>query len=158
MKGKLEKSVLFVLPLSLLLLNLASCGEGTVYQERQQMETASAWLYQDSLLFNVPIRDTGRYDFILEVEHGKTYPFQNLYTKVLSQAPEDSLQEKVISLELAQKTGVWNGKCRGSSCRLRIMLEEGEKMEQTGNYRFTFLQHTRQDTLPEVYALRLVVK
>jgi gliding motility-associated lipoprotein GldH len=141
--------------LLLCLLGFTACQDSFIYDEAVAPEEV-VWTYDQPLSFDFSIQDTSlRYEFLLDVQHSTDYPFQNLYTRITTVFPDETSQQDVISLELAGKLGLWEGKCRGDGCALTIALQERARFDTPGDYQLRFEQYTRQDSLPGVQELRL---
>lgn len=136
---------------------ITACGHRTVYSEHHALPE-SGWTYADSLNFSVEIVDTLRlYDLIIDLVHQKDYPFQNLYTRIHTTFPDGKRLTQVLSLELAGKTGKWEGRCSGSRCRLSLPIQKKAYFNQSGNYAFTIEQYMRVDSLKGIQSLGLRV-
>ena len=96
-----------LLLLSFLSFLLSACGPDYLYEETSDLEEAG-WTYTDTLNFQFTIDDTpALYNLYLEVEHTTDYSYQNLYTQIHTQFPSGQRMSQVVSLELADKAGVW---------------------------------------------------
>ncbi|MBR9919832.1 MAG: gliding motility lipoprotein GldH [Bacteroidetes bacterium] len=145
------------LPLFVILLLLSACGENYLYEGEKEFDPAE-WTYADSVSFEVEITDTTHlYDLILELEHATSYPRQNLYTKISTTFPDGSRLSKPVSLELADKAGVWYGDCNSDWCEAQIPIQTGAFFNEAGTYTFTFQQYTRINPLPGIRALEFSV-
>ncbi len=134
--------------LGVVLLFLAGCSSEALYEKRIALPDAG-WSYEDTLRFDFEIEDTAQlYTLSLEVEHSDEYPFQNLYVRIHTGYPNGESSVQLVSLELAEKTGVWLGKCRGSTCRLRIPIQSKTYFNQPGTYTLALEQYMRRSPLP----------
>lgn len=141
-----------------LLIMVCSCTEGAFYQSSLQ-PTNGVWTYDAPLSFEFDIQDTiARYDFYLDVQHSPDYPFQNLYVKVITEHPQTPPQEDVVSLELANKLGLWEGKCTNDKCKVRIPLQTNARFDEIGPYALRFNQYTRTDSLQGVLEMALSIQ
>ena len=135
-----------------------ACGPTYIY-EREIAVTGPGWTYPDSLVYEFELTDTAAvYNLFLDITHSPEYAYQNLYTRLLTDFPNGRRLEQVLSLELADKTGTWNGDCGSSSCTVRIPLQEKAYFALTGPYRITVHQHMRKESLPGVQALGLAIE
>jgi gliding motility-associated lipoprotein GldH len=129
---------------------LLSCQDNVYYEKSYPIENG-AWTYSDTLDFEFAIEDTSQlYQIWLNIEHTKTFPFQNLYVLIYSELPSGERFKERISLPLMDKKGMWYGKCGSKNCQLVINLQEKVKFEMAGNYRFTIEQNTRQNPIKGV--------
>lgn len=141
--------------LGLLLYSLSSCS--TIYDETQVLENAT-WKQGESYSFEFEIQDTEQlYDLFLEVEHGTTYPYQNLYCLVKTTMPDGSTREEQASLELANAKGYWLGDCSGESCTRTIPFIIKTQFTVSGVYAVELKQHSRPESLGPIAHLRLYI-
>lgn len=136
----------------------SACSPGTLVKESQDVQDG-VWTYADSLLFQVVIEDTSRlYDISLLVKHDKSYAYQNLYVKVHTRFPSGKILSPSVSLEVADKSGQWLGKCSGRACRVEIPIQQNAYFEEKGAYTFTLEQYMRVDSLPGIRSIGLHVR
>lgn len=137
---------------------LSACTERAFYQSALQ-PSGEAWTYDEPLSFDFAIEDTtARYDFFLDVQHSTDYPFQNLYVKIITEHPQTPPQEDIVSLELANELGLWQGKCAKEKCSVRIQLQTNARFNELGDYALRFNQYTRTDTLSGVMEMALSIQ
>lgn len=137
------------------LLGFTACQTDLIH-DQTLMPEEEGWSYNEPLTFDFQVQDTSlHYEFLLDVSHNRDYPFQNLYTRITTHFPDQSSQENIVSLELANQIGLWEGQCKGENCKLTIALQEKARFNQPGHYQLRFEQHTRQDSLPGINSLRL---
>ncbi len=140
------------------LMLFSACGPNYVYQEEHTIPN-SQWTYADTLDYAVRIDDTTTiYNLYLQLEHTTAYGFQNLYIRIHTRFPDGQRPVKVVSLELADKAGVWAGDCNSKRCTLRIPIQENAYFNKPGDYLFTIEQYMRQDSLPGVESLAFLVE
>jgi gliding motility-associated lipoprotein GldH len=133
----------------------AGCGERFDYSQTMPIEGA-AWAYPDSLEFSFAIRDTGTiYDLYMDVQHTTDYPYQNIYYDIATRFPTGKRPKERISTDMADKTGRWLGNCSGTDCKLRIVLREGLRFNEAGQYTLTIGQCTRDESLRGIESVGL---
>lgn len=143
------------LALMAILLGFTACQNDYFYDQTVNPE-AETWRYDQPAQFDFTIQDTSiRYDFLLDIKHREDFSYQNLYTEIITQFPDSTSQDDVVSLELADKLGLWVGDCRKGYCSLTIALQEQARFAIPGDYSLRLEQFTRTDSLPGVAALRL---
>jgi gliding motility-associated lipoprotein GldH len=141
-----------------LALVLFACGESFHY-EKIYTPPGEIWSYEEPLIFDFSIPDTAsRYTFYLDLIHSVDYPYQNLYTRIVTQYPEQEPKTDILSLELSNDLGLWEGKCRSNYCRVRIPLQTRAVFENPGDYQLSFEQHTRQDSLSGLRSIALRIQ
>ncbi len=144
---------LYFLPLLLGITFFTACGPNYVIDEDYEVPN-DAWTYQDTVDFVFEIHDTTHiYNLFLEVEHDINYPFQNLYTQIYTRFPTGERIKELLSLELADQTGLWIGNCNNTYCTLNIPIQQGAYFNAMGQYMITIEQFMRQDPLPGVRRL-----
>ena len=137
---------------------LASCQPRPVLDEKREF-AGQGWSHSDTLDFNVSIPDTtGHYDLFLNMEHSVEFPNQNFYIRIYTRFPDGKRLDKLVSLELADKSGAWFGRCNSNTCRLRIPIQENAYFNQAGDYLFTLEQYSRMDTLPGLSYMGMLIR
>ena len=136
---------------------LWSCSEGALYEKTYSPE-GETWRHAEPFQYAFTIPDTnGRYTFYLDITHSVDYPFQNLYTKITTSYPDQEDVTDLLSLELSDDLGLWQGKCGKQYCKVRIPLQTNARFKTAGEYALNFEQFTRRDSLPGVKSMRLKV-
>ena len=137
---------------------LASCSPGYDYEKQYEL-TGGYWAQDDTLDFAFSIEDTlAIYNLYLEVEHSASYGYQNLYTKIYTQFPSGERIEELLSLELADKAGVWLGNCNSESCVLKIPIQEGAYFNQAGEYAVTVKQYMRVNPVEGIRSIGFMLE
>ena len=137
---------------------LAGCQPGALLDKKKTFSD-QGWSNADTLNFEAAITDTTlRYDLFLDVVHSLEFPNQNFYISIRTLFPDGQRQEKTVSVELADKSGAWFGRCGKNSCRLRIPIQENAFFNQAGAYLFTLEQYSRMDPLPGLKQMGMVIR
>jgi len=148
-------SIFFPLLFSLFFLG---CNQNVVYEQEYEIGNTE-WTYVDTLVYEVNITDTlAVYDLFLEIEHTRTFPFENMYIRIHTRFPQGQRLAETVSLELADETGIWMGDCDGDGCEIDIPIQQGAYFSQQGQYAFVIEQYMRRDPLPGVESITLRVK
>lgn len=133
---------------------LASCGPNYVYEKAYELPNAQ-WTYADTLDFEFEIEDTSRiFNLWVTIDHSTSYSYQNLYTRVHTQFPGGERITELLSLELANSLGLWQGDCNSESCQIQIPIQEGAYFNAEGKYQITLEQFMRRDSLPGIKAVQ----
>jgi gliding motility-associated lipoprotein GldH len=128
-----------------------------LYRNTVQLERAS-WVYGDSLLFQPLIEDTAQlYDIFLNIEHLKSYPFENLYIR-LSQNLEGIPRTDTLNLDLIGKDGFYKGRCDAEACRIEALLFPSFKFNKPGSFQIKVEQFTREPRLKGIQEVGLVIQ
>ena len=136
---------------------MTSCQPNAHFEQTYQFEN-KAWAHSDTLDFTFSIEDTTqRFDIALDIEHTTTYSKQNLYVQFHTRFPSGQRLSKLVSLELANKAGVWYGRCNADDCQVRIPLQNNAYFNEPGTYTITVEQYTREKDLPGVHAMGLAI-
>lgn len=152
-----QRPALFLL--LMLLLGLMACDAGKIVDKTLTISPDNGWTYPDSLEVAFTVQDTSvLYNLFLTVNHTTDFGYQNLYTRIRTGFPDGEQQTQVLSLELADKAGGWEGKCTGKRCQLEIPLQENAIFSMPGTYTFSIAQFMRQDSLPGVKSIRFRVE
>lgn len=153
----MSTTALFRLAVILLLSTaLGSCKQSVVYEETFEIDPQQGWPYADSLTYAFSIADTLQvYNLYLELDHLVDYPYQNLYINIRTVFPDGKDLAQVLSLELSDKQGFWQGDCNGEACELRIPIQERTYFNQLGDYRIVVEQYMRTDSLRGLQSIGL---
>lgn len=134
----------------------AGCGPHKIYEGAKQVEVK--WTSDVGVDFAFNVNDTtNAYNVILELTHEESFGFQNLYTKIVTDFPDGTKAESVVSLDVRKKSGATQGKCSGTTCTVPFLIQEDAFFEQMGQYRITLFQHSRMDTIRGVINANLIV-
>lgn len=137
---------------------LASCSGDFFYKKTLDVP-GEFWTYQDTLKFDFDITDTTKtYGMYLDVTHAGDYGFQNLYVQFHTIFPSGKEETKLVSLELAAQTGIWNGECGGNECTVEIPLQLKAIFNEMGEHTLAVEQYMRQSPLPGVKSMTLKIK
>lgn len=153
----MSTTALFRLVVILLLSTaLGSCKQSIVYEETFEIDPQQGWAYADSLTYAFSIADTLQvYNLYLELDHLVDYPYQNLYINIRTVFPDGKDLAQVLSLELSDKQGFWQGNCNSKACELRIPIQEEAYFNQPGDYRIVVEQYMRTDSLRGLQSIGL---
>ncbi|NNF22290.1 MAG: gliding motility lipoprotein GldH [Saprospiraceae bacterium] len=134
---------------------LWACNEKPFFKEIVEMPEES-WNHDDTIKFKVMVEDIeSTYDLHLDINHEDYYPYQNLYLKIITAFPGGKRTQEQISIELAEKSGKWSGKCRRGQCRIKVYLLESFYFPEKGEYKFIVAQHTREEELEGINQMGL---
>lgn len=137
---------------------LSACGPNYVYNHKTSFDN-DTWTYQAIQQHQVEIKDTTYfYNLIIGVKHSPEYAFQNLYVKIKTIFPNQEKREQVVSLNLADGSGAWYGKCSGKTCRLDIPIQQNAIFEQAGTYQFSVEQYMRTEKVEGIKGMSFKVE
>lgn len=136
---------------------LLGCSKNVVYKQ-QVTFPQGVWTYDSLVEYEFSIEDTvSIYNISLNVEHTIDYAYQNLYVKIYTQFPNQQNKEDVLSLELANKNGLWNGSCGNSKCALSIPLQEKTYFQEPGVYAISLEQYMREESIEGIQSMELII-
>ncbi len=140
------------------LLFLLSCGPDYILDKTYEIEQQQ-WTYADTLNFEVNIVDSLKiYNLYLDIEHSTEFPNQNMYVMIHTQFPSGKRISERVSLEMANKIGVWFGDCNSEWCNFRIPIQQGAFFNALGKHTFTIEQYMRVDALPGVKSISFKIE
>lgn len=147
----------FVLCLALSIF-LSACGPDYVYRQKNTF-TNDTWTYPNIQKHSVDIKDTQHlYNLTIVVKHSAEYAYQNLYVKIKTVFPNQETREQVVSLNLADGSGQWYGKCSGQTCSIDIPIQQNAIFEKPGTYQFIIEQYMRTEKIEGVKELGFKVE
>jgi len=132
---------------------ISSCSPSFTYEKDISLPE-NTWSHSNQLAFSFEISDTkALHNLYLDVAHGIEFKTQNLYVQFHTKPPSGETVSDVVSLELAEKTGIWFGNCGGDWCDLRIPIQSGVYFKEAGTYTVTIEQYTRTEDLKDVKSI-----
>jgi gliding motility-associated lipoprotein GldH len=152
MKGRL------IFPPVLLLLLLVSCSRTELFNETWTPDNMQ-WEVGSKARFLVEVTDTvNPYDFYILVRNTKDYPWANLYLFLTATYPDDTYSVDTLECFLASSKGEWLGKGRGFYRDNKILVNKNIRFYQTGLHTFVFEQGMRQNPLPGIESIGLLIE
>lgn len=137
---------------------ITACGPDYIYEKTYPIKN-TAWAYADSISFEVDIKDSSAiYNLYLDLLHSTEYPKQNMYVIIHTTFPNGKTLSEQVSLELANKQGVWFGACNSDDCELSIPIQTGAYFNISGQYRFTIEQFMRVNPLPGIKSIAFKIE
>lgn len=138
---------------------LFSCDPPNYIYEDSRSFLDDPWVYPDSAVYHFAIKDTSRYyNLLLELDHGKNYPYENLYVQFVTTFPDATSVADVVSITLADASGQWYSDCRGKTCTFYLTLQDQAVFKQKGEYSIKVIPWMRNDTISDVYRLSFKVE
>lgn len=140
------------------MLILSACGPNYLYNESSSFEQ-DTWSYAQIQQHEVEIEDLSHlYNLSIGVKHSVEYAYQNLYVKITTTFPDQQTREQVLSLDLADGSGTWYGKCGGKNCTLTIPIQQNAIFEKAGRYRLSIEQYMRTEKVEGIRSLSFMVE
>ena len=158
LSGTFDFSILLLIPVFAILIFLSACNKEKILYSKSEEIGKQGWAYNDPITFSFSAMDTTQvYDLNLEITHDREYAWQNLYVRIQTSFPGDSIKTDVLSLEFSDGIGGWAGSCSGKTCDLTIPLQKHVKFPLPGEYALKFEQYMRQEIVPGILGLQLTV-
>lgn len=137
---------------------LVSCSSDEPLLAIQYQFDNQVWTWDDPVTFHFSSPDTvEKYNLYLEVYNQKDYPYQNLYTKIVTYFPDGDSTSQVLSLDIFDKRGRHNGECPGDLCTVQFIMQENFTFRQEGDHRIILHQQMRDDSLRFIHGLELQI-
>lgn len=142
----------------LLLLGFMSCAKINLYEQQAAIPNQQ-WEAGFKPSFTFEIEDTAAlYNIYVVVRHTDMYEFNNVWLKISTQAPGDSLKSQNVNIRLATSTG-WLGTGMSDIFEVRRLLTNGPTgFKKAGNYTFTFEQIMRENPLEHIMNVGLRIE
>ena len=114
------------------------------------------WTWNQPVSFEFASPDTiDNYNLYLAISNEKDYPYQNLYTKVVTHFPNGDTTAQILSLDIFDKRGVHNGECSGDICSSEFVMQESFTFLQEGQHKIILYQQMRNDSLKHIHGMEL---
>ncbi|MFK7980028.1 MAG: gliding motility lipoprotein GldH [Saprospiraceae bacterium] len=134
---------------------LTSCGENYLFEKTYEIEKAE-WRYNNTLDYTFEITDTTKvYNLLLEVGHSVEYAYQNCYFKIYTQFPSGEKTAQLLSIDLADGIGRWQGDCDSKSCSILLDIQKQAFFNTLGKHTITLEQYMRKDPLKGIESLAI---
>lgn len=142
------KKIIFIISLSIVLF---SCGKIDLF-EKQAAIPKSEWFYNNVPEFTFHIEDTtAMYNMYVIVRHTDQYDFNNIWLRIGTQFPSDSMRFQNINLTLGSDQKGWEGIGMDDIFEVRSAISPGPvSFKKAGNYTFSLGQIMRENPLEHV--------
>jgi gliding motility-associated lipoprotein GldH len=152
----IRRYALLVISLSLFLF---SCGNIDLF-EKQESIPKQEWFYNNVPEFTFNIQDTvSLYNIYIVIRHTDQYNYNNIWLKVGSQFPGDSMQYKKLNLRLGTDAKGWEGVGLDDIFEVRSIITPGPvSFKKPGDYVFSIAQIMRENPLRHILNIGLRVE
>ena len=139
------KRFLFISLLSFLII---SCGKINLFEKQAQIPSQQ-WFYNNVPQFTFNIEDTSSlYNVYIVLRHTDLYNYNNIWLRIGSKAPRDSMHFQNINLILASDSKGWEGTGTDYIFEVRKAISPGPVSFKTlGDYTFSIAQIMRENPL-----------
>ena len=144
--------------LIVMVLGLVSCSDGVVYEDIHTIDEGG-WNYQEPVIVRFSTPDTSlRYNLIFDVRITHEYPYQNLWLFVETTEPDGSFHIDSINCPIAYPDGRWIGTGLGDLIDNPVLVNRNFKFAEIGEYTFKIKHGMRNDYLPHVQNVGVILK
>lgn len=149
-----EKKVKTFLSLLLVTLALTSCIKIDQFEKTAQIPSGR-WFYMYTPDFTFHISDTSAsYNVYVTVRHTDAYQYSNLWVRIGTKFPGDSMHFENVNLILGNDAKGWEGTGTGDIFEVRKIISRGEvPFKKEGNYVFSIAQIMRENPLENVLSV-----
>lgn len=150
------KKFLFISLFSIL---IVSCGKIDLFEKQVQIPSQQ-WFYNNIPQFTIHIDDTSSlYNVYLVLRHTDLYNYNNIWLRVGSKAPGDSMHFQNINLLLASDSKGWEGTGTDDIFEVRKSISPGPVSFKTpGDYTFSIGQIMRENPLRYILSVGIRVE
>ncbi len=161
--NKRATSSIYIIAILLLQIVWSSCGVKSSYFQKQVPIPGAEWDYKFQPDFKVDIKDVkAKYQFYVLIRHDESYPNSNIWFRMKVKAPGDSVFREGTRIEkpLADAKGEWQGRGMGGiwEHKIQILPSEAPKFTKPGIYEIRIEQIMRQNPLPSVLNVGLIIE
>jgi len=140
-----------IITILLIFSSFFSCAKIDLY-EKQVNIPSQQWYYDNIPSFTFQISDTASlYNLYIVVRHTDAYNFNNIWLRLGSKVPGDSIQFQNINLTLASDISGWEGTGTDDIFEVRKNITPGSvPFKKPGLYTFTVAQIMRENPLKHI--------
>ena len=139
-------------------MSVISCKKDVIASQEWEFP-GQQWITGDNKIMTIQATDTTQaYAMDIRVDHTKSYPFQNVYIRLLTTFPSGKELKSITSLELTNPDGSWAGECSGKKCSVTLPLQRGFTFPETGEYTLTIEPYMRMDTIDGLSQMTVICR
>lgn len=137
-----------IFPIFLLSLFFTSCIKIDLFEKQAQIPSQQ-WYYNNTPQFTFDIQDTSSlYNVYIVLRHTDLYQYNNIWLRVGSTSPSDSIHYQNINLVLGKDSKGWEGTGMDDIFEVRKNISAGPlSFKAPGEYTFSITQIMREDPL-----------
>ncbi len=131
---------------------LFSCTKMDVF-EKNAVIPNSQWTFALVPTFDFDISDTAAsYNIYIVLRHTDAYRYNNIWLKIGTRAPGDSIHSQKFELQLGSDAKGWEGTGMDNIWEVRKLVTNNAPLQfnKAGTYRFTVAQIMRENPLANV--------
>jgi gliding motility-associated lipoprotein GldH len=136
-----------------------SCGKIDLYEKQAEIPSQQ-WFYNDVPSFTFNIEDTSSlYNLYIVLRHTDAYNYNNIWLKLGSQSPGDTIHFQNLNLQLANDANGWEGAGTDDIFEVRKNITPGPvPFKRPGKYTFFVSQIMRENPLKHILNIGLRVE
>ncbi|MEO8763967.1 MAG: gliding motility lipoprotein GldH [Ginsengibacter sp.] len=140
-----------IIPALLLASLMVSCGKIDLFEKQTDLP-AQQWYYNNIPTFTFEIADTtSLYNLYIVLRHTDAYNYNNLWLRLGSKGPGDTLRFQNINLVLASDANGWEGIGADDIFEVRKNITQGPvPFKKPGTYTFSIAQIMRENPLQHI--------
>lgn len=140
-----------MLPILLLTLTATSCIKIDQFEKTAQIPSRE-WFYNNTAAFTFHITDTtSLYNLYIVLRHTDAYNYSNIWLRLGTQFPGDTMQFQNINLTLASDAKGWDGTGMDNIFEVRKNISRGPvPFKKPGDYTFSVSQIMRENPLENI--------
>jgi gliding motility-associated lipoprotein GldH len=140
-----------IIPILLLIPVLFSCAKIDLF-EKQEAIPSQQWFYNNIPAFTFTITDTGAlYNLYVILRHTDAYNYSNIWLRIGSKAPGDSMHFQNLNFVLANDANGWQGTGADDIFEVRKNITPGPVLlKKPGIYTFSVAQIMRENPLRHI--------
>ena len=147
----------FIATLALLFI-ITGCASDVVFEQLETVDVAG-WEYKKPVEFTFDAPDTtGRYNLIFDIRITPDYGYQNLWLFIETINPDGFSHVDSINCPMSYPDGRWVGTGIGDLIDTPILVHQAFKFTELGEYTFKIKHGMRNDNLPYVQNLGVILK
>lgn len=126
----------------------ASCINIDLFEKESQIPSQQ-WYYNNVPQFTFNIKDTSSlYNVYIVLRHTDLYEYNNIWLRIGSAAPSDTIRYQNINLKLASDSKGWEGTGMDDIFEVRKIISPGPvSFKKPGDYSFSVAQIMRENPL-----------
>ena len=156
MQKKYLKKIIIIL---LLALTVISCAKIDLFEKQVDMPSQQ-WFYNNVPSFTFQITDTASlYNLYIVLRHTDAYAYDNIWLRLGSKAPGDTVHFQNINLSLATDANGWEGTGVNDIFEVRKNITPGPvPFKKPGTYTFSISQIMRENPLSHILNVGLRIE
>lgn len=150
------KAKLFVILISLI--GLSSCNQNALVDTFHELPE-TGWSYTEVISDSFEVSNPEFFhQLFVNLRISGEYEFANIYLKLSITAPDSSVKEETVTINLADKTGKWLGSGIGDIITYQEPILGKQNLKNAGIYKVKMEQFMRLENLPHVVSAGIMVK